>query len=203
MLKHFWQFLLLFCVSGLANAGENVYASAGFETGRFQPADQRTDAFWVRTLPDPQVGNQAIESGVGGGSPSSNWDLKVVREVQSNKIVRPRRGNYFVRSVLHYNKDYTKLSDGVRAPRNSFSMASDAHRFDFDDEGWLGVSIFVPEDFENETGRSGPAGSIELVVTNTDSSAYFFNINIFGATRQGKMDRFRDSIPIQPVFRRH
>ncbi len=50
---------------------------------------------------------------------------------------------------------------------------------EFDDEGWMGVSIFVPRDFENETARNGSGGSIEVIVSNTDSSAYFFNVNIF------------------------
>lgn len=158
---------------------ENVHLSAGFETGRIQSASGNVDAFFVMTLPNPQNGSESIKTGSGGGQPSSNWDSKVVREENRGQQILPRSGNYFARSMIYANKDYTDLNDGLHKPRNALSLTAQEHRFDFDKEGWMGVSVFVPKDFEDEVGNRGSPGSIEVIVSNTDSAAYFFNINIF------------------------
>lgn len=161
------------------SASQNVHTTAGFESGAFQDKDGHVDAFFVRTLPNPQLGSEAISTGAGGGSASSNWDLRIVRSENRGQTVKPRRGNFFARNMIHFDKDYTGLNSGLEKPRSTMSLAADHHRFDFDDEGWLGVSIFVPKDFEDELARKGSGGAVELIVANTDSSAYFFNIKVF------------------------
>jgi len=166
-------------LSVAVGAAENVHMSAGFETGQFQPASGQVDAFFVATLPNPQKGNEVISTGKGGGAASSNWDMRVVRQMSLGQTVNPRRGKYFARSMIYRGKNYTRLNDGLRKPRNAMSLQAVEHRYDFDDEGWMGVSVFVPRDFENENVEVGSVGSIEVIVSNTDSSAYFFNINIY------------------------
>ncbi len=181
MLKTGVWLLLGIVAPSMAYAAENVHTSAGFETGKFQPASGNIDAFFVQTLPDPQRGNKAIRTGKGGGGPTSNWDTKVVRsETVAGQLVMPRKGNFFARSMLYYDKDYTSLNGGgLPKPRSALSLTSDIHRFDFDDEGWLGLSIFIPRNFEDETANKGPSGAITIIVANVDSSASFFNLNIF------------------------
>jgi len=176
-------FLLGIVAPGMAYATENVHTTAGFETGKFQPKSGNIDAFLVITLPDPQIGNEIIVTNKGGGGPTSNWDTKVVRsETLAGQLVMPRKGNFFARMKLYYYKDYTRLNK----PRNQLNLSADIHRFDFDDEGWLGVSIFVPRNFEDETSNIGPSGGFTIISTNSDSSAGFFGMRIFVPVGESK-----------------
>jgi len=174
--------LIVVAIVGLATAkaSENVQISAGFETGQFQPNPGRVDVFWITTLPENQIGSGSIRTGSGGGGPGSDWDTKVVRSDRvGGETVTPRKGAYFARSMLYRDKDYTELNDGLRKPRNAMEVSAQENRYNFDEEGWMGVSIFIPRNFEDEVARIGSPGSIEVIVSDTDSSAYFFNINIF------------------------
>ncbi len=179
-------FLLGIVAAGMAYAAGNVHTTAGFETGKFQPQSENIDAFLVLTLPDPQIGKKVIVTGKGGGGPTSNWDTKVVSsETVAGQLVMPRKGNFFARMKLYYDKDYPGLNgSGVPSARNHLSQY--VHRFDFDDEGWIGVSIFVPRDFEDETATKGPNGAFSIINLDADSSSSFFNLRIFVPVGESK-----------------
>jgi hypothetical protein len=165
----------------IAHADRHVRYAAGFETGKFQSNGGDTDSFFIKTLPDPQEGAEVIKTGSGGGDPSSLWDSKVLTSEEiGGQRVTPRRGKFFARHALYYDKDYRNLNDGILAKaRAALAATHDANRIDFDTEGYAGFSIFVPNNFEHETGTKGDLGSSTLVVLNTDSSAPFFTIRVY------------------------
>ena len=77
----------------LAAIARNVHFEGGFESGEFLPNGGQLDSFFIRTLPNPQIGSEVISTGAGGGDPSAKWDSKVVRsESVGGQTVRPRRG---------------------------------------------------------------------------------------------------------------
>jgi hypothetical protein len=168
-------------VPAITHAERNVHYAAGFESGRFQSNGSDTDAFFVKTLPDPQIGSEVIKTGNGGGEVHSMWDTKVVTsEEVGMQRVTPRRGKFFARHELYYNKDYRDLNNGtLEKARAELAAGHDTNRIHFDTEGYAGFSIFVPRNFEHETGTKGDLGSTTLVVLNTDSSAEFFIIRTF------------------------
>lgn len=180
MLKTGTLILLGFAATSPSYADRNVYVTGAFESGKFQPYSGQIDPFFIKTLPEVQAGNESVRTGAGGGGPTSNWDTRVVsEELVAGQLVSPRQGNFFARSTLHRSKDYTGLNGGLPKPRSAISLSPDINRFEFDEEGWLGFSIFIPKNFEDETARTGPGGSIQLVSTNVDSAAILFNLNIY------------------------
>jgi len=174
--------ILILFLAGMhgAYAGENVHMSAGFESGQFRHLDGNVDAFWVGTLPENQIGNESIRVGSGGGGPTSNWDTKVLRsEIVGGQEVMPRIGNYFARGMLYYGKDYTDLSDGRRNARFGMEMRTDEHRFDFDDEGYIGFSVFIPGNWEDETGSTGNVGSTQVLTVGVNTGSTLIAIHIY------------------------
>jgi len=177
--------IVAFIVLGIAlptivHADRQVRYTADFESGEFLRNGGKIDSFYVRTLPDPQVRNEVIATGGGGGDEFSSWDSRVVRHVTvGGKVVTPRNGRFFAQQVIHHDKDYTGLNSGLEKPRTELGIGHDANRIDFDTETYVGFSIFVPENFENETGIIGERGAASLVVLNTDSSATFFTLRIY------------------------
>ena len=166
-----------FCLQ-VSSANAQMPIVGNFESGRFGPSTGVADAFWVRTLPENQTGAQHVSTGDGGGGPQSGWDLKVVGSLSDgNGVVAPRRGNYFARFLIDRTKNYTGLNDGADRPRAELHALHDRMNFDFDTEVWLGVSIYVPENFEDEM-LNNHLGGIVLISTNTDSAASFMSLRI-------------------------
>lgn len=168
------QTILLFAfLSVSASAGERVRNAITFESGKIMPSSSTVDGGYISTLPDPQAGSETIRTGAGGCGPASNCDMRVV---QSEKIagqeVKPRAGDYFLRIRLDKSKDYSLLNSGAHKPRNALSFGDDAYRFDHDEEEWLGFSIFLPLDYEDETENIG----LILSEITTDSSAQYLKL---------------------------
>ena len=161
-------------LSGHAAAQQSLSYVGNFESGQIQRANQPKDGFYVKTLPDPQSGTDSISSGDGGFGPDAKADTRVVHsEVVGSETIKPRIGNYFVRSALYYNKSYLGLNTeaGKDNPRTGFSMSDPVHRFDYDTEGYLGFSIYVPINYEHETGAPGTPGAIQLLAIKEPNSA--------------------------------
>jgi hypothetical protein len=91
------------------------------------------------------------------------YDTRVVgSEVVGGVTVNPRKGSYFARSEISYSKNYTTYNgnSGADKPRSNITMSKDALRTAFDDENWLGFSIFLPSNFVHDTGdKNGDQGN--------------------------------------------
>ena len=160
------SFIAVLVLPGLAVAQQNLSFIADLETGKIQRASQPRDGLYVKTLPDPQSGTESISSGDGGFGPETRIDTRVVRsEVVGSETVKPRIGNYFLRSALYYNKSYLGLNSevGQDNPRTGMAMSDPAHRFDYDTESFLGFSLYVPLNYEHETGSYDRPGAIQLL----------------------------------------
>jgi hypothetical protein len=105
--------------------------------------------------------------------------LLPVGVVVGGTVVSPRRGNYFVRGVLYYDKDYTELNDGLDKPRFGLAVRNEEHTFDFDDEGYLGFSVFIPETWEDETGSTGIPGGLQVLTVGVNTGSTLLGIVIY------------------------
>lgn len=167
--------ILLTLLAATVNAQERVQNSLGFESGAIQPNGRSADSGFIQTLPDPQSGANTISTGQGGCGPTSNCDMRVLRSERiDGQDVTPRAGDFFLRMRLDKNKDYTGLNGGPPKPRNALSFGHEAFRIDHDVEGWIGFSIFLPTDYEDETGQIG----LILSEIHTDSSAQYLKLLI-------------------------
>lgn len=180
MLRKWTLVVLCIAAPAMAQADRNVRFTGDFESGKFQPNGGTTDSFFIKTLPDPQVGGEAIRTGSGGGAPSSSWDSKVLRSQDfGGQLIKPRQGQFFARHILYYDKDYRNLNDGVlHKARAEMGITHGSNRIDFDTEVYMGLSIFVPKSFEHETGTKEYMTDT-LLVLNTDSSASFLSMQVF------------------------
>jgi hypothetical protein len=169
-------------ISSVAAAQQRNLAFIGdLESGVVRSSSQKQDGFYIRTLPTDQRGQEVLSGGSGGFGPDSNADTRVVRsDTVGSETVRPRRGEFFMRSALYYDKNYLGLNtdEGRDKPRSSLAISNPVHRFDYDVEGYLGFSIYVPRNYENETGTPGTRGAIQLLTVKepTNASAGFFEL---------------------------
>ena len=147
------------------HAQSKVHAYAGFESGELQHKSSTTDGIYLMTLADPQDGTSFYATGVGGAGPETNLDTKVVgSEVVGNETVKPRKGRYFLRSAIYLNKSYLSLNHMVEdVARSQIGFSDPVHRIDFDQEVWLGFSIFLPSNWEHETGVRHDGGAAQLL----------------------------------------
>ena len=107
----------------------------------------------------------------GGAGPGSNLDVRVEQnESVGGTLVQPRKGSYFLRSAIHFHKDYSVFSgnSNTNKPRWNGTCPA-AMDFDYDKEVWFGFSIFVPSNFEDETARKGAQGENQLVDISEDA----------------------------------
>ncbi|MEX2123305.1 MAG: heparin lyase I family protein [Woeseia sp.] len=173
MVKQSVVALVFGALSAAAFANEKVLHTVSFESGRIQENSEFLDAGFIQTLPNPQIGDEAIKTGKGGCGPDSNCDMRVVRsEFVAGQTVKPRAGEYFLRMQLDKKKDYTGLNVGLSKPRTSLNFGNDVYRFDHDVEEWIGFSVFLPNDYEHETENVG----LILSEITTDSSAQFLKL---------------------------
>ncbi len=164
MLKASGIFLLVLVVPAVAAAQRNLHFTGDFESGKILPYASAIDGFYFHTLPHPQTGSESVAGSKGGLGPASQVDTRVVYgDVVGTEIVPPRKGNFFLRSALYYDKDYSELNEGGKQkPRSKIYMSHENQRFDFDVEGYLAFSIYLPENFEHETGVTDSRGTIQL-----------------------------------------
>jgi hypothetical protein len=112
---------------------------------------------------------QTVDSG--GAGPGSNLDVRVEQsETVDGQLVLPRKGNYFLRSLIDFDKDYSVYSGNgsKNKPRWTGTPPNDTE-FDYDTEAWHGISYFIPEGFEDETGTTGQQGENQLLDISEDS----------------------------------
>jgi hypothetical protein len=166
-------------------ASAGVRMDAGFETGQIQAKDGVVDAGLIRTLPDPQKGDETFTSGSGGCGPSSNCDLRVVKsETVGGETIQPREGDYYLRMLLDKSKDYTGLNGGKPKPRNAFSQhQEDIFGTDWDEEAWMGFSVFIPSNYEHET--AAPTTHHSLTEVGVDSTANLFKLVLQNKSSDG------------------
>lgn len=172
--------VILLGVASVAVADSRVKFTGNFETGEVQPKRDSHDGFFVKTLPNPQSKVSEVSITSGGAGPRSGLDTRVVAtDAVDNQIVRPRSGRYFLRSAIYRDKDYSEFkgNGGKNKPRSSIGI--NAHKFDYDTEGYLGFSIFVPKKFENETGRKGEQGKSMVLTVGAPGAETFYNLNIW------------------------
>lgn len=158
-----------------------------FESGKITRAGEKIDGFFINTL--HAITNEPVGSMNGGGKngePNSNWDTRVVTSelVQfsngQKENIKPREGQYFLRSAIYYEKDYTNLfsePQETNKPRSSIGLVHRNFNFNFDEEGYLGFSIFTPKAFEFERNLPDERGYSQLVTANTNASATFFSLS--------------------------
>jgi hypothetical protein len=169
-------------LAGPAVAQESkVFFVGDFESGRIQSTGSRHDGFYVGTLPDPQRGDEVLVSGKSDFNPSTNADTRVVAsENVGGETVRPRKGQYFMRSQLYRTKNYLVLNGYAKnRPRSKISMSHDSFEIDFDQEGYAGFSIYVPRNFEHELGVRDHRGESALFIINADSSRTLVHLGVW------------------------
>lgn len=174
--------LLLVCLASvnIAYAGQNVYFTGDFESGEIQDADSARDGFFIKTLPNPQGSVDQFVLAKGGGGPNSNLDSRVVRSEQvGGELVKPRKGDYFLRSAIYFDKKYDGFAgnSGKNKPRAIISMARDSHRFDYDVEGYAGFSVYLPKNLEDEMGKTGEQGKNMLMNISAPGAAECFTLS--------------------------
>jgi len=154
-----------------------------FETGNVRSGDRDKghDWFYVATLPDPQVAAEIMETPKNNFGPDSNGDTHVVRsDVVDGETIKPRKGTYFLRSEVYHTKNYLDLNGYVKnRPRSKIYMSDPENRIDFDQEGFVGFSIYTPHNFENETAIRDHRGAATLFTLSTDSSRTLVNLGVW------------------------
>lgn len=181
--------LLIF--STYVSAQENVRFNGSFESGQLKTAGSRTDGFFLQTLPDPQGGVDYVNVGSGGAGPDSGLDARVVsRESVGSEIVRPRKGNYFFRGAIYFDKDYSRMPANINEDRNkprfTLMMGDEDLRFDYDEEGFLGFSVYTPRNFEHELGIKDFRGGVTLLSTNPKTESTAWSLKPFVAEDQNE-----------------
>ena len=170
------------CLAEPVLAQRNVRFTGDFETGQIQSNDSSHDGFLVHTLPIDQKGGESLSSANGGFGPSTPADTRVIRArkppmtgngAPTEETVKPRHGAYFLESSLHYRKDYSELNNGKRKPRSKFYLTG--HKFDFDVEGYIGFSVYLPSNLEIEQKH---AHRTMLYVMNTRASSTLVSIEL-------------------------
>lgn len=144
---------------------QDVNFTGDFESGQIRSNGSPYDGFYLATLPDPQSGTQFLTNQKSDFSPSSHADTRVVAsESVGGQTVRPRKGRYFLRSEIFRNKNYLALNNFAKnRPRSKIYMSNSNLLVNYDEEGYLGFSIFTAQNFESERGVRDHRGSITLL----------------------------------------
>jgi hypothetical protein len=185
MLKSGALLLVGLAATNLAYGDQHVYFTGDFETGKVQTAGTSWDGFYVKTLPDPQGNTVEVNIGHGGAGPDTNLDTRVVRsELVGSELVTPRKGSFFIRSAIYFNKDYSGFTgnSGKNKPRTLIVAVKGDQRFDYDVEGYTGFSIYLPKNLENETGKRGEQGKNMLMNISAPGAAECFTLSYWVPT---------------------
>jgi hypothetical protein len=181
VLKFSKLFLIAVVAAASAHAADNVNFTGAFESADTQESGSTPDGFFLQTLPHPQAGVGYVGVGDGGAGPGSGLDTRVVPNDQvGSEIVLPRKGRYFLRSAIYFNKDYSRFpgANGNKS-RSTIGMPSESLKFDYDEEGYVGFSIYTPRNYEPETGILGDRGSVVLLETNASTDSTLFTVSQF------------------------
>jgi hypothetical protein len=162
-----------------AQVVRNIYYYAGFESGQVLKPSSLVDGMNIKTLTDPQIGDAFVYTdGAGGAGPATNWDTKVVKsEVVGGQTVVPRNGSYFLRSAIYFTKDYLNYNNGDSDKPRMLALNYSANTVDFDEETWVGFSIFLPKNWEHELGVRDHRGGNMLFVVNADTDSTFLALH--------------------------
>ncbi len=185
MLKSCSLLLVGIVAVNLCYAERNVYFTGDFETGEIQKNGAIVDGFFVKTLPHPQGDVTQYVVNNGGAGPDSNLDTRVMSsELVGSELVKPRKGNYFIRSAIYYDKKYDGFigNSEKNKPRTLIIIMQDHLKFDYDVEAYTGFSIYLPESLENETGKTGEQGKNQLMTVTAPGAAEFFTLNYWVPT---------------------
>lgn len=175
-------FFLATALPSSALADRPVLIEAAFETGEVQPSSGHIDALWLMTLPDPQPAGTCdffTPEGKGGFGPNSRTDFRVVQsEVWKKELITPRAGKYFARNVIDRTKCYPR-----DAPRSNFILTTPEQEYQWDEEIWLGFSVYLPTTWQHDNKFKKPhmahLSGIGLLGSNAtaDSSHLAFRIH--------------------------
>lgn len=182
MVNRFLVALLGIALTVSATAADrNVYFVGDFESGTIQSNGSRHDGFYVGTLPNPQLADEIAVSGQVDLGPDARADTRVVRsEDIGGQTVRPRKGEFFLRTEVSRDKNYLKLNADVKnKPRSKIYLSNESHKIEFDEEGYAGFSIFTPKNFEHELGVRDHRGDSMLFEMGSDSSRTLFNLGVW------------------------
>lgn len=171
--------VLFFFGSSMACA-ESSFGN-GFELGKISEAGSSKDGFFIQTLKASST-DAYVPIGQGGAGEAEDLDTKVVRsETVGGQIVRPRKGTFFLRSSISYDKNYENFvgNSGKNKARSTIAMGNPALQFNYDEEGYLGFSIFVPSNYEHETGVKDSRGNVMLLTTYATTRSTIFEIGQF------------------------
>lgn len=150
-------------------ARRGVFVTSDYETGAIQ-ANGTPDGAWVRCMEDSTYQDRFdwTSTGSGGFGPSTDFDVRVVKsKAWSGRTILPRAGSHFLATTIYKTKDYSDLNGSPIAndpqldkPRLFALVGTHAsNRFAWDEEVWIGWSIFLPHDLEYDLGvrdhRSG------------------------------------------------
>ncbi len=180
MLKLCAWLIFFIVATTTARAESGLRFKGDFETGKIQPKVEPHDGFFIKTLPEPQGSVKEVSIASGGAAPDSGLDTRVVQsDLVGGEVVKPRSGDFFIRSAIYYNKDYSGFAgnSGKNKPRSSITLSQ--HDFAYDEEGYIGFSIYVPKNFEDELGRKGHQGKSMLLTVTAPSAETFFNLNVW------------------------
>jgi hypothetical protein len=158
--------VICLALSNIASAeAQDVNFTGDFESGQIRSNGSPYDGFYIATLPDPQSGSTFLSNGDSDFDQSSNADTRVVRtEIVGGETVKPRKGDYFARSEIFRNKNYLALNNfSKNRPRSKIYMSNSNLLINYDEEGYVGFSIFVPKNFESERGVRDHRGSMTLM----------------------------------------
>ncbi len=153
---------------------QGIFATFDFETGYIKNNGQSPDGLWVKAMEDSSYAN-ASDFGSNSSNtsltfgPSSDYDVRVVtsKTVPSNPngaggTCYPRSGSYFLETRIYKTKDYSLLNDAAAPndpvldkPRCFAAATNDNWRWNFDEEIWIGFSIFLPQNLEHDLGLMG------------------------------------------------
>lgn len=146
-----------FCLAALfgalafapVQAERNVFLEASFESGRIQASGSKVDSFYIMTLPNPQLSGTCSyysPEGQGGFDASSKTDLRVIKsEIWKEENIQPRSGTFFVRNVIDRSKCYPN-----NAPRGHMVLTTPGQEYLWDEEIWVGFSVFLPKTWEHD-----------------------------------------------------
>lgn len=131
------------------------------------------------------LGNNKVNTSEGGAAPTSGWDTRVTEaETFKGEFIEPRAGNYFLRSALHYEKNYLPLNGNVKdRPRSIITIGSDSQDMAFDEAYWLGFSIYLPKSWEHENGVTDQRGAVQVLAMNTQASSTLMQLEIYSKTK--------------------
>lgn len=174
--------LLALTISGLSIAEDRkVYFTGDFESGQIPSKGARHDGFYIATLPNPQSGTTTLHTGQSNFDPGTAADTRVVTsDTVGGEKVLPRSGNYFLRTEVFRDKNYLELNDNAKnRPRSKIYMSDPSLRIDFDQEGYVGFSIFTPRNFENELAVRDHRGSAMVFEMSSDSVRSLINLGVW------------------------